>query len=352
MSTSQLNAALGAFDDVSRGDPAPSWARAEIVRAWGLPGDAVVTLVVLSENVTFKIVVDGAPALVVRLCRPGYAASTEHVRGELSWIEALRRDAGIPTPAPVPGADGDLVQSLTDDTGGVWTAVAFSFVEGTVLEDAPPTAVVAQLEGLGRLTALMHGHARAWVPPRAFERFEWDIRDMVGSASRWGDWRGAALSTTETTLLERAERTARRCLSDLGVDRSPPHFGLIHADLRPSNVMLTAGPDPLVVIDFDDCGFGYYLYDFAAALTFYEHRDEAREMAARWLDGYGSVRALSRDERRAASALSMLRRLTMLGWSTTHRADALPPDLWEENLPGTVEVAHRFLQDPEWIVRG
>ncbi len=42
-------------------------------------------------------------------------------------------------------------------------------------------------------------------------------------------------------------------------------WGLIHADLRPSNIMID-GAD-LTVIDFDDCGFTWFLDDFASALT-------------------------------------------------------------------------------------
>ena len=116
-------------------------------------------------------------------------------------------------------------------------------------------------------------------------------------------------------------------------------------------MVMPDGDRPLTIIDFDDCGFGYFLYDFAAALTFYEHRPEAVDMAAAWLDGYRDVQALTSEDLRAANAFVMLRRLTMLGWATTHRADALPRDLWDENLPGTVDIGSRFLADPVWMTR-
>jgi hypothetical protein len=49
----------------------------------------------------------------------------------------------------------------------------------------------------------------------------------------------------------------------------PDRFGLAHCDLRLSNLLLHHGA--LKVIDFDDCGFGWYMYDAAASLSFYEH---------------------------------------------------------------------------------
>jgi Ser/Thr protein kinase RdoA (MazF antagonist) len=230
--------------------------------------------------------------------------------------------------------------------------VAFEHVAGTMLEDQLDAGgdAAAHLTEIGRLTARLHAHARRWRSPDGFVRFSWDTADMVGPAARWGHWTRAALAPAERRVLQEAQDAALRTLAVLGVDRSPRHFGLIHADLRPSNVMLNEGG--LTVIDFDDCGFGYYLYDFAAALTFYEHQPQATAMAAAWVDGYRSVAPLTAEDVRAGCALSMLRRLTILGWTTTHREDALPPDLWAEFLPGTAEVAARYLADGTWLAAG
>ncbi|MFK4762025.1 phosphotransferase enzyme family protein [Microbacterium sp. ZW T5_45] len=346
-SSPALGPLLTQFHSVKRGDAAPRWVREGIQRAWGLPPSTQVALIVLSENVTFRVEFEGQSRLVVRFGRPGYAAGTEHIRSELVWVEALRSGAGIPTPSPVRGADGDWVQTIIDPNGAIWTAVSFEFIEGTILEEQPE--FTQHYEEIGALTAALHRHASSWTPPASFTRFAWDVSDMVGTHARWGHWGNARMPAPDRGLLQRAENRAKDVLAEAEVSKSPQHFGLIHGDLRPSNVM--THDDSLAIIDFDDCGYGYYLYDFAAALTFYEHRPEASGMAAAWLDGYRSVLPLSDRELGVAAAFSMLRRLTMLGWSTTHSPDALPTDLWNENLPGTVEVAAKFLADPRWIVR-
>lgn len=108
--------------------------------------------------------------------------------------------------------------------------------------------------------------------------------------------------------------------------------------------------DVLTVIDFDDCGYGWFAYDFAAALTFMEHVPYADAMAKEWLSGYSQVRPLDVLDEERACALSMLRRLQMLGWTTTHREDALPPELWSAQRSGTVEVAEKYLRRPTWLV--
>jgi Ser/Thr protein kinase RdoA (MazF antagonist) len=338
---------LARFDDVGRGDAAPEWVLLGTVRAWDLPRDTTMSLIVLSENVTFRVEVDGEPRMVVRLARPDYGGGAQHIRSELEWIDALR-DVGIPTPAPLRGADGDLVQRIRDEGDEVWLASAFEFVAGEALEDRPDFA--AHGRGIGELTARLHAQARDWRRPKRFTRFEWDLDDMVGATARWGDWREARLSDRERDLLEEAERRAKRVLAESGETRTLDRWGLIHADLRPSNAILR--PDgELVVIDFDDCGEGWYRYDFAAALTFYEHRDEALELAAGWVEGYRETSPLYWADLDEACGWSMIRRLTMLGWQQTHRPDALPAELWAEYAPGTLDVAARYIDDPRALVR-
>jgi Ser/Thr protein kinase RdoA (MazF antagonist) len=309
---------------------------------------AEVDLIVLSENATFRIEVDGEPRMVVRLSRPGYGDGIPHLQSELAWMSALRRDIDAPVPSPVPAVDGSMVQTLVGPDGEPWHAVAFGWVAGEILEDREDAA--DHYERLGTLAALFHGHALGWEAPDGFSRFAWRIDDMVGPDARWGHWSGAPLTEADHAVLSAAEERARDIVErTLGPDQDPDpaHWGLIHADLRPTNVMATASG--LAVIDFDDAGYSYLLYDFAASITFLEHRPEARVMAEAWLAGYQRVRPLSDAQLEAAVALSMLRRLTMLGWQQTHREDALPPDLWAENLPGTVAVARAFLEDSRWL---
>ena len=154
------------------------------------------------------------------------------------------------------------------------------------------------------------------------------------------------MSGSDRRTIAAAETSALSVLSRLR--RTSHNWGLIHGDLRPSNLLVTESG--LTVIDFDDSGFSWYLHDFAAALTFYEHREIAQQLATHWISGYRETLALDRNDLETAAALSLIRRLTMLGWATTHRADALPADLWDENLPGTVEVAARYLRHPLWLV--
>jgi Ser/Thr protein kinase RdoA (MazF antagonist) len=335
---------LAAFDALERGEAAPDWILHGIRSSWTLAEPVAARLIAVSENATFLVSADGAPTMVVRLHRPGYVGDIRNVRSELTWIEAVSRDTGVVTPAPVRGSDGGLVQSFAGAGGVRWTAVAFGYVDGSILEEHQDLA--PHFTEIGRTTAVLHEHSRAWLPPADFTRFSWDYSDMVGPRARWGNWEDARLSPAEHHVAKKAEGRALDVLGDMA--KSKQNWGLIHSDLRPSNIMIRG--DVLTVIDFDDSGFSWYLYDFASALTFYEHRSEAPEMAANWLAGYAEIYRLGQRDLQRAAALSVIRRLTMLGWATTHRADALPRDLWEENAPGTVEICARYLKRPTWLV--
>ena len=87
-------------------------------------------------------------------------------------------------------------------------------------------------------------------------------------------------------------------------------FGLIHADLIFANVLFHRGE--VCAIDFDDCGFGYFLYDMAILLDRIEMREDYPALRAALLDGYRQVRPLA-GEHEAYLDLFVLARWVYLG---------------------------------------
>lgn len=333
------------FDALQKGDPAPSWIFDAAVAGWGFPSDRLtVTLITVSENATFRLEVDGAPTAVMRVHRPGYVADPRQIEAELSWLEALELEFDTPVPTPRRTLDGGLVFAPHSPDDTEWFCVVFAFIDGEILEDvADPTPYY---ERIGRITASLHLQSRSWRRPEGFRRFSWQLDDMVGPNARWGDWRGAELASDQRSVLEQAEAAALARLD--GWERTPETWGIIHADLRPSNVMTRDGD--LTIIDFDDCGSTYFLYDFASAFSFIEHERSTPDLAKRWVRGYTSILPLNDDDLVHACSLSMIRRVQMLGWTTTHREDALPPEIWNAQVPGTEDVARKYLDDPLWLL--
>jgi Ser/Thr protein kinase RdoA (MazF antagonist) len=309
---------------------------AEVLRPllprYGLPPDAALRLLNLSENETWMA---GEDQLVLRLHRPGYHSRAE-ILSELDWLMALDGWPGLRRVTPVPDRGGQLVQ-----TAGGRHAVAFRPIAGRELR--PGDALDRWFGPLGEISARLHLHARGWPRPAGFLRKRWDADTILGPQPHWGHWRDAAgLEPTGVAVLDRAtDRLARR-LAGLGT--GPEAFGLIHADLRLANLMLDdAG---LWAIDFDDCGFGWWLYDLAAALSFIETDPRLPGLIAAWCEGYARVAPLPEAQRAMIPDLILLRRVLLTAWLGT-RADSDTARLvgGPAYTAGTVALADRYLCD-------
>lgn len=261
------------------------------------------TLINLSENHTFRI---DAPAgrTVLRVHRPGYQTAAS-IESELAWLEALRRDTDLPVVRPLPGRDGRLLQQL-----GNRHAVLFAFEEGR----EPAQGNVALFHTIGAFAAKAHLHAIAWQPPTGFTRPTWSASAMLDPDGLWGDWRLApGVSDVRATL----DAITSRLHTDLAAyGQSPDRFGLIHADMRLAN-LLVDGPRT-VLLDFDDCGFGWFMYDLGAALSFIDRSPDAPALRAAWLDGYTALRPLAPADLEIIDAMVLLRRMVLLAWIGTH----------------------------------
>lgn len=336
-------AGLATFDTLTPGTVVPAWLRDAVCAAYGLGADASIRLIAVSENASYLIGTTDGPLGVVRVQQPGYHSGQAQLLSELDWVAAIRANGIVPVPAVIEGVEcGRLFTAPTPD-GFEVTFVMFEFVSGGILQDQ--AELTPWFRQIGAMTARLHDHSRTWDSPEGFDRFTWDLPDLLGGESRWGDWRGASLTAHEHGVLEEAERRAVAVVSRAA--KTSRNWGLIHSDLRPTNLMHDG--DSLTVIDFDDAGFGWFMYDFAAALTFMEHTTDASLMAQEWIAGYRSVAPLSEAEVVLGCNLVMIRCLTMLGWSTTHRADALPPELQGRIVPAAITVAERFLASPTWL---
>ena len=277
---------------------------------WGFSPAARLDLLNVSENTVF-LAEEAGRRLVLRVHRPGYHRAGE-IASELAWIAALRAAEVLDTPAPVAGLDGRLVRRLTPADPEP-LVVAFDWVPGRSPD--PQEDLTGWFTRLGTVTARLHRHARQWTPPAAFERKRWTVETMLSPDAHWGDWRRAVgLDGQGAALLARAGEAIGTALARYGT--APDRFGLIHGDLRLANLLVDA--EHLHVIDFDDCGFGWFVYDFAAAVSFFEDAPSVAALKAAWAEGYRRVAPLSAEDLGILPALILLRRMLLLAWVASH----------------------------------
>ena len=154
------------------------------------------------------------------------------------------------------------------------------------------------------------------------------------------------MSESEQGLLSSAVKRISGALADYGA--TPDRFGLVHADLRLANLLVDG--DTTYVIDFDDCGFGWYLYDAATALTFLEDRDEAPSWLQAWVSGYERRTSLSAEDRAVLPSLLMLRRMLVLAWLGSHAETELAREESHAYLAATCALASHYLNGAiSWV---
>ncbi len=303
---------------------------------FGFPDNAHIALLSLSENATYRIDDPAASrTAVLRVHRTGYHEPGA-VASELTWMQALRAEAGLLTPAVYAATDGRQVVDLTIGPLTRQT-VLFEWLPGS---EPHEDGLAGKFELLGEICARMHRHSRSWQRPGGFVRFAWDFDCCVGGTPRWGRWQdGIGVGPAELTVLTPAAALMRRRLDAYG--QAADRFGLIHADVRLANLLVDG--DAIQVIDFDDCGFGWFLFDLATAVSFMEHDPRVPELCDAWVRGYRSVLPLSAAEEAEIGTFVLLRRLQLVAWVGSHRFADAALELGAGFTQGACEIAERYL---------
>ena len=98
------------------------------------------------------------------------------------------------------------------------------------------------------------------------------------------------------------------------------------------------------VIDFDDCGFTWFMYDFATTVSFMEDHPRVPELRDAWLEGYRSVAPLDPADEAELDTFVMLRRLLLVAWIGSHHTFATEAaELGAGFTAGTCALAERYL---------
>lgn len=235
------------------------------------------------ENAVFEVALPKGRA-ALRLHRMAYQSAAA-ILSELWWCGALA-DAGLAVPRALPARDGRALVILP---GGRLASV-ITWAEGQPLGaagqalDAPLSVIIDQHQSLGRLLAAVHHVTDGLSLPPDFKRPRWDVAGLVGEAPLWGRfWEHPAATPAEAARLRQIRAFLAARLATPAVD-----FGLIHADVLRENVIVNGRS--LSLIDFDDCGHGFRLYDLATALLLNLAEPHYPQIRNALLQGYCETR--------------------------------------------------------------
>lgn len=318
----------------------------DALKKFGMSESCTAKRLQVSENITYlvKNKATGANESVLRISRPGYH-SLEELYAEIAWLKEIKKYTPIRVASPIKGENGGEVQLLhcwmEDST---YAGVMYEFLEGKQPDEASEEDMVRDFKKLGEITAWLHRQSRMWNEASKLKRGVMDYDTIIGDHPMWGRWQDAAdLQADGREILERTSDVIRGRLQTFGKSRAK--FGLIHADLRMANLL--EEKDQLKVIDFDDCGFGWYLHDLAGAVSFIEDKPYLPQLVASWIEGYRKVEPMGQEEIDYVHTFIMQRRLQLLAWITSHYDSDPVKELGVGFTDATVGLAENYLRKYE-----
>lgn len=320
------------------------------LKAFGFT-EARLRLIVDSGNTMYRVkAMDPSPmerslyvenCYLLRLHWPGYH-SDGAVDSELEWLHALC-DAGLPVPQPITTKEGGLSTEVS--VPGVPGARRCSLLRWVKGKMAIKLVRPWHMKVIGRLIAQLHNHASSWKQPLGFVRRHYDRNGL------WGDNTGTNYTAGEVWpripqryFKDFQEVTMRveRIMNDWG--KGPDVYGLIHADLgTKANVLFHSGEAR--AIDFDDGGFGYWMYDLAVPLSDWEGEDLWCAYRSALLEGYTEMRSIPAEQLGQLELFQAALRAMEIFWGTASTMRHPGSTYWIERRDKAWRHINRYLKE-------
>ena len=120
-------------------------------------------------------------------------------------------------------------------------------------------------------------------------------------------------------------------------------FGMIHADFHPGNLLFHKGE--VRALDFELCGWGYYLYDIAVMLSVLVGRHPNYEtLRSGFIEGYGGARVLSGNWAETVDMFIAARKMIRSLWL----AEQIGRPAWEgaeSRVKQEIDYVHSYLRN-------
>ena len=227
----------------------------------------------------------GEERFVLRIA-PAAQCSAERLDTEFRWLLAINEETDLRVPLPLPTLTGG--NHARTSAGNC--ASLFRWLPGETLTTADLDTNT--LNEIGGFVSQLHTHSANFRLAPPLSPVSMLANDLFGPNSPY-----LSMDSTipDSILSEKTSKViaavADRFLSHLSpLDNDATATGMIHGDLVAKNWL--RGPAGLALIDFDHCGWGYFIYDLAALCIQLLDEVDFPQRRAALLAGYTSQRAL------------------------------------------------------------
>lgn len=286
---------------------------------------------------------------VMRIYRPGYYQKDE-LENKVAWIKEICKNVpSLIVPEPICGMDNSYIQTLHPISNFAPYYCSLSgFLRGKTFDCCESDELPAQFTKFGEITAFLHQQSIIWDTRESNLNWPvWDYDGLLGKNSRFGMLEESSLyfssasnpSYSLNQLLARTSETIERRLKKFG--KTSTRYGIINSGIKLGNLMLCK--NKLAITGFDDCGFGWYLYDLAASVDSLTDSKQTAYLINSWLEGYRRQRHISNEEKSEIPTFIMMHRLSQLRRYINHFDYETPKDFGPDFIEKTAEFAENYL---------
>lgn len=178
--------------------------------------------------------------------------SPDYLLGELDWLNYIA-DRGVSAAHAVPSLAGHLVELIpAKDGDSHWLVMSYVKAPGHLIGAAEWHDDTFRKWGkqIGKMHALTKHYQ---VPDPRYKRIEWDKSEEYDL--------GRYIPESEVLFIEKAAKVMARVEA---LPREKDGYGLVHFDMHHGNFHVHNGE--IMVFDFDDCQYSYFMYDIAICL--------------------------------------------------------------------------------------
>jgi len=316
---------------------------AQALRRWGISSQKMRWLG-HGSKVVFKVKAAQAD-YVLRLHPPGSGDPTR-LKSELGWLSSIRRDTDLLAPFPVGALVAgreqlslELRHDLLPPPSIVYAAF-FEYIEGEVKPARDLSA--ADVYHIGAYLGALHTDTQFKLPGD-FDRPRLDWEGLFGEDSPYASPTKSALgSAKQYGILDEVAKQLREPLSQLA--SRPGSTGLIHADLLAKNIVFRA--DSIAALDFEYCGWGFYLYDLAPLLWQLkgERASDYLMLEDSMWRGYTSIRPTAERDRELLELFIAARQFASIRWLLANQGNPTVRDLAPSLIAERCEELKVFLE--------
>ena len=281
-----------------------------------------------------------AKRMFLRIIPPYYQKSD--IMSELAWMNDIKNNTDILVPEPMRGVNGQYVQIVAiPNVNARYHCVLFNYFMGQTLDECEDFQIKKKFKKLGEITAKLHQNSILFEGVKKQVGLKLDYDALLGGNARFGIWHNSPeITMGMDSLFNTVSKIIKYRLERYGM--SSRRFGLINSNMSLSNIMMVQ--NKVSVTNFEGCGLGWYLYDFASAVNCVDTDMNFSDLFTSWYDGYKKYRKLNWIDLGEVFTFVMFSRLFSLCKKLNAEYYGLYEKLEPDFLEKTVALANEYLK--------